>query len=136
MNRIKNSVENLDTFDWATFLYNEDLLYDPDAQDKGLFQGTFLVKVYLHLFCGPGVAANGLNAPITKTSKGDRIGLSSATPMTIAYAISQSYYVLTSSGHWNHNCLHVDLSKLFSGVLELFREDEEWSNETISWWNK
>ncbi|KAM6488817.1 hypothetical protein JOM56_015727 [Amanita muscaria] len=136
MNRIKNSVDILDTFDWATFLYNEKLPYEPDAQDKGLFQGTFLVKVYLHLFCGPGVATNGLTAPITKSSKGDRIGLSSATPMTIAYAISQSYYVLTSSGYWNHTCLHVDLSKLFSGVLELFREDEDWSNETISWWNK
>ncbi|KIL55701.1 hypothetical protein M378DRAFT_90490, partial [Amanita muscaria Koide BX008] len=136
MNRLTNGIVTLDTFDWATFLYNKNLPYDPNEKDKGLFQGAFLVKIYIHLFCGPGVAANGLDAPITKSSKGDRIGLTSATPVTIAYAICQSYYVLTSSGHWHHSCLHVNLSQLFSTVLELFDDDEQWSTDTISWWNK
>ena len=89
MRKLRNKEEtNSETF-LTTCLYDEKEPYDPDAEDKGLFRSEFLLKCFLHLYCGPNVARSGLSAPHAKSSKGDLYGMTGATPETIAYAACQ-----------------------------------------------
>jgi hypothetical protein len=99
MRKLRNKEEtNGDTF-FTTCLYSEKEPYDPDAEDRGLFRSEFLLKCFLHLYCGPNVARIGLGAPQAKSSKGDLYGMAGATPETIAYAACQvSFYRSLHSG--------------------------------------
>ena len=89
MRKLRNKEEiNGDIF-WTTCLYDEKEPYDPDAEDSSLFRSEFLLKCFLHIYCGPNVARIGLDAPHTKSSKGNLYGMAGATPETIAYAACQ-----------------------------------------------
>ena len=89
MRKVRDKEETNDDDTFPTCLYDEKEPHDHNAQDKGLFRSEFLFKCFAHLYCGPGVARVGLNAPNTRASKGDLYGMKSATPETIAYAACQ-----------------------------------------------
>jgi len=92
------------TGDWPAYLYDENLEYNPEEKDNGLFRGYLLVRVrsylflplianflqvYRHIFTGPATAFIGSSRKGTKASKSKLHGLSSVTPRTIAYAAVQ-----------------------------------------------
>ena len=94
MRKVRNKeIDDSETF-WATFLYEENGQYNREAEDKGLFRSSFLVKCFLHIYCGPNVARVGLGAPHTRPSKGDLYRMVGAMPETIAYVVCQVSHVL------------------------------------------
>jgi hypothetical protein len=89
MRKLRNKEETDGDMFFSTCLYDETEAYDPDADDKGLLRSEFLLKCFIHIYCGPNVARIGLDAPHTRSSKGDQYGMAGATPETIAYAACQ-----------------------------------------------
>jgi len=51
--QLKDGTVKIFTGDWPTFLYDEDIEYDPEEKDKGLLRGYLLLRVSetLSLFC-------------------------------------------------------------------------------------
>jgi hypothetical protein len=89
MRKIRNKeIDNGNVY-WTTCFYDENGPYDPNAEEKGLFRSDFLLKCFVHLYCGPNFARMGNDAPHSRSSKGDLYRMAGATPETIAYAACQ-----------------------------------------------
>ena len=87
MDRVGDGSIQITDEDLPSFLYESGIVYDEENEDKGLFRGFLLVRVYRHIFTGPSSAMNP-TAKVNK-SKAKKFQLTQVTGRTIAYACVQ-----------------------------------------------
>jgi hypothetical protein len=49
MEQVQDGKIPIKAHNYPTFMYDEEMEYDPDEMDKGLFRGHFLLRVCLQL---------------------------------------------------------------------------------------
>ncbi|KAG8214415.1 hypothetical protein J3R82DRAFT_9422 [Butyriboletus roseoflavus] len=120
---------------WPTCFY-EDGIYDPENKAKGLFHGHTTFQFYTHLFIGPSAAAtNTIISNTSKMLKNCAWGLTKVTPSIIAYAHVMLYFTLSTAPHWCSNVSLMDLSEMTWRILEMFKDQDDWTRDTLTWWN-
>lgn len=83
---------------------------------------------------------NGFWSPLQKKKKaavGKINGLTQVTPATIAYAVTQARFALSSCEEWGVEDGQFILQDFYHAILELFEDEEDkWVVETLAWWNR
>jgi hypothetical protein len=74
------------SYELPSFLYDQTEEYDPDRRHIGLLRGDLVVRVFRHIFTGPGTAMTGISNYSTKGCKAKIHRMTTITPATIAYA--------------------------------------------------
>ncbi|KAI6043815.1 hypothetical protein EDC04DRAFT_2599897 [Pisolithus marmoratus] len=114
------------TYNWLSFFY-EDGVYDPQNQHRGLFHGHIAWQFYVHLFIGPSAAAKGVVTSNTaKRAKNRAWTLMEVTPHIIAYV-----HVIK----WTNTTGSIDLAEMAWMIVDMFENRDEWTRETLHWWN-
>ncbi|KIL55570.1 hypothetical protein M378DRAFT_28536, partial [Amanita muscaria Koide BX008] len=58
MDAVLNGEMKIKDKDFPSFLYDEDIPYDPHNKDAGLLKGHVLIRAYRHIITGPRTALN------------------------------------------------------------------------------
>ncbi|KAF8887134.1 hypothetical protein BD779DRAFT_1441139, partial [Infundibulicybe gibba] len=119
-----------------TFLYDDAQLYQPDAIDEGLLRGYYLLRVFQHIFTGPGSAWAGKQRESNHRASNSKIhGMDCCDPNTIAYAASLARFSISGLDTWGWHDGLFDAKKFYYGIIMSFDEDDVWAEETLEWWD-
>ncbi|KAI6016488.1 hypothetical protein EDC04DRAFT_2903268 [Pisolithus marmoratus] len=123
------------TCNWLTVFYAEGI-YDPENKLKGLFCSLPAFWFYMHLFIRPSaVVTNTIVSHSSKLSKNHGWGLTEVTLYIIAYVHVVMYFTLSTAPHWCAVIGQMDLNELLWLIIEMFDSKDDWTHETLAWWN-
>ncbi|KAL4066164.1 hypothetical protein J3A83DRAFT_4375454 [Scleroderma citrinum] len=132
---LQEGLFNTSASNWPACFYEEEV-YDPKNKLKGLFHSHAAHWFYTHLFIGPTAAAmDTCVSNASKPSKNHAWGLIEVTPYIIAYMHVVLYFTLSTVLHWCSVIGQMDLSELLWRIIELLDDKDNWTHETIAYWN-
>ncbi|KAI5992518.1 hypothetical protein EDD15DRAFT_2368291 [Pisolithus albus] len=122
-------------WNWPTAFYAEGI-YNPENKLKGLFCSLPAFWFYTHLFIGPSAAVtNTIISHSSKLSKNCAWGLTEVTLYIIAYVHVVMYFTLSTAPRWCTVIGQMGLSELLWLIIEMFDDKDDWTHETLGWWN-
>ncbi|KAI9445703.1 hypothetical protein BJY52DRAFT_422297 [Lactarius psammicola] len=124
--------------DMPSFLYEDPLKYDPENVLSGFMRGPFLIRCLRAIFLGPRMAMRGLG-PDQKPSRAciaELYGVVSVTVPIMVYVAGLARFTLSSRPTWTGTDGSFDYEEFADLLFQVFQQDEDWTNETIQWWNK
>ncbi|KAL4079787.1 hypothetical protein J3A83DRAFT_4398683 [Scleroderma citrinum] len=120
---LQEGLFNTSTSNWPACFYEEGV-YDPEDKLKGLFHSHAAHQFYTHLFIGPATAA--MDTCVSNASKPSK---------NHAWGLTELYFTLSTAPCWCSVISQMDLSKLLWRIIELFDDKNNWTHETIMYWN-
>ncbi|KAH9069854.1 hypothetical protein EDB83DRAFT_2674202 [Lactarius deliciosus] len=113
------------------FLYEDPDYYNPDNLLEGFMRGYFLVRCFRTIFIAAGSA---MEEPSTMT-KSVHAGLSKKYGMTTVTVPALAWFSISSQQTWSCKEGPFDYDTFAETLFGLFEVDQDWTRETISWWN-
>ncbi|KAJ3505188.1 hypothetical protein NLJ89_g7545 [Agrocybe chaxingu] len=116
------------------FLYPDNHIFDADDVENDVLRGHVLYRSAKMIFQGPSTAHDEPGAHRGQGGNAALCGLTSMTPMTIAYVAVQVRHALSNQSSWSNTDGTFNYMEFFWNLVDLF-EDEESSKEIINFYN-
>ncbi|KAI6011577.1 hypothetical protein EDC04DRAFT_2958738 [Pisolithus marmoratus] len=104
------------TYNWPSFFYEDGF--------------------YVHLFIRPSAAVKGvITSNTAKRAKNRAWTLMEVTPHIITYVHIIAYFTLTAKQKWTNTTGSINLAEMAWMIVDMFENRDEWTCETLHWWN-
>ncbi|KAN0135028.1 hypothetical protein V8E53_007146, partial [Lactarius tabidus] len=124
--------------DMPSFLFEDPDKVDPENVLAGFMRGFFLARCLRAIFKGPRASMQrptSRERP-TRGSVAHLCRLETVTVPMIVYIAIQARFALSSQQTWSSKDGLFNYEDFAEILLQVFEQDEDWTSETIRWWNR
>ncbi|KAH8976374.1 hypothetical protein EDB86DRAFT_2782674, partial [Lactarius hatsudake] len=111
------------------FLYEDLENYDPTNLLSGFMRGYFLPRCLRAIFTGPRMAMPTQDS-VAKLCKVEKV-----TVLIIVYVAMLARFTLSSQPAWSGQDGKFDYQDFADMLFQVFKHDDDWTEQTIRWWN-
>ncbi|KAI0069760.1 hypothetical protein K474DRAFT_1680683 [Panus rudis PR-1116 ss-1] len=116
------------------FLYPEGHIFNASNELLGYGYGHFAIRVTKHIYMGPGSALKGPGYHKGKSGNANICDMTSMTPESIAYAMIQARYMLSSQPEWSLRDNNFDVVTFYWEIVNVLRSS--YSKHIIEFYNE